>query len=775
MPIKNLWFMDVTTERYEGRDVICVWMLDNDGKLYSLYDFNYKDWIYISGDPSTLKNIQEALAARYGDKLETQIVNKRVLKDMVEVLYISGDSEDIQNTILFISDKYRKINFYEDDIRFSNKYLLKNDISPSSWYMVKYDISEFKDQLIRGNIISLEPLPKEIAYPKLRVLSLDMITASPVGDPDPNSDPIFAISIFYRDKIKQYVYDGGDREILESIINDINSYNPHIIVTFEGNTVIWPYLLERGHILNIPLNIGIFGDEPHQSLYGHFSIPGRLNIDLKEYVDINPIFQKKTLEELSIYVGIPVPDKTYDRLTYYDAWKNEKDRLLKYNMWRAEVIYKLFMQLKEEIFSLSSITGMPADYVLSASTGYQVENYIMRNALKKGNLIIKPGRVWRGTYMGGLVYPPREGLHKDVCVIDFKSMYPMLIVKYNVSPDTITTSRGDDIMFFDEINVGVVKSYPGLFPEIIKKLVEERDNVRLEMKRMDEKSSEYKILDAYQKVLKIMANAMYGYMGWIGARYYNYEGAQLVTYLGRETISKSREIAESLGLTVLYGDTDSLFVNYIPQKIRMLLEKIGDELELEAKIDRIYKVLLFTEAKKRYAGLTDDDKIDIVGLEYVRRDWCEYAKETQYELIKLVLKGATKEKLLNYFRERVIKLDRGEVPIEKLIIWEQITKKLDEYKAMSPHLAVAEELSLKGWKIKKGMFIGYIILRGAGPLYKRAVHYTMARKEDIDWDYYIYRQLIPVAARILEPIGVSKSDLESIASGLHFSMDRFLT
>jgi DNA polymerase I len=535
--------------------------------------------------------------------------------------------------------------------------------------------------------------------------------------------------------------------------------------------------LERAKNLNINVELGIFKENIHQSLYGHFSIPGRINIDLKDYVDGNPLLQRKNVEELAQFLGLDPPRRAIDRLLYHDIWTEDKKSLLSYSRWKTKTLYNAFSLLKEEIFSLSEITGLPSDYVLAASAGYQVENYIMRNAVRMGEIIVKPPGFWRGSYIGGLVLPPKPGIHRNICVIDFKSMYPNIIMKYNISPDTITTepSESGNVRFFDEVNIGIYLDREGLFPKIIKKLIDARDKIRRQVSEYGIDTVEGRVLDAHQRVLKVLANAMYGYMGWTGARFYNREGAQLVTYLGREIIKSSRDKCIELGLEIVYGDTDSLFINYDEGKVEKLLEWIVDELGLEAKIDRIYKVLLFTEAKKRYAGLAMDGRIDIVGLEYVRRDWCEYAKETQYRLIEMVLEDRDKDEMIEYFRERVRKLNEQAVEIRDLVIWEQITKKLDEYKAMSPHVAVALELSLKGWKVRKGMFIGYIILKGSGPLYKRAIHYTMAKPEDIDWDYYIYRQVIPVSARVLESLGITKDDLENIASGLHFSMDKFLS
>jgi len=348
------------------------------------------------------------------------------------------------------------------------------------------------------------------------------------------------------------------------------------------------------------------------------------------------------------------------------------------------------------------------------------------------------------------------------------------MIKYNISPETIVKSSEGNVVYFDEIGYGVRSDIRGLIPTILEELIRRRDEIRSRLKSLDPSSREYKLLDARQRVLKILANTMYGYMGWIGARWYSYEGASIVTYLGRRTISLSIDKAKELGLNIIYGDTDSIFVDYNIDLINELIKWVSDTLGLEAKIDKVFKKILFTEAKKRYAGLTEDGSIEIVGLEYVRRDWCDYAREAQYVIVKNLLEGASKDKLLNLFRDFVRRLRRKEVDIRKLIIWEQITRPLSEYKVNAPHIEVAKSLSQEGWRIKKGMFIGYIINKGSGPLYKRAVHYTKADPNYIDWDYYIYNQLLPAIVRILSPVGISEKTLESIARGGGVGLDMFV-
>jgi len=775
---RDLWIYDTAIGEYNGRNAIWIWGIDEDGNYYLIIEPEYKDYFYYDLSHSSSESIMRLLSSELGSisrRLNLYEKPKKLFGRDKEFLVIKGDFEIVKKASNIIKSKYGEESIYEDDIRPSQKYIMDHDLIPCQWHNVKYKELETRENVEIGILDDIKLIRGEKEYPELRILSIEAILGSRYGAPDPDINPILGLILFDGSNYYELLKEESDRRLIEGFEEIINDYDPHIIVGFGSNTLLWPYISERGERLSYIPRVGKFSAEPHQSVLGHFSIGGRINIDLKEYVDDIPIFQRKTLEELSQYLKLETYPEYIDKYLYYQYWENSREELLDYIRWRVKTIYYSLNNLLDHIFALSGITGIPPDYVLTASSGRQAEFFIMRVARKRGEVVpkVKP-RPYK-PYPGGLVLKPKKGLQTDIAVIDYKSMYPSLMIKYNISPETVTSSREGDIIFFEEIGYGIRRDQKGLLPSILEELISRRDEIRKVMKEVkDSHSRVYKILDARQRVLKILANTMYGYMAWLGARWYSYEGASVVTYLGRRTITLSIDKAASLKLDVVYGDTDSLFVKYMPDKVRELLNWISEELGLAAKIDKIFKKVLFTEAKKRYAGLTTNDQIEIVGLEYVRRDWCDYARNAQYKILKEMLKGASKDRLLDMFREYVKELRRKAVDIKKLIIWEQITKPLEDYKVNAPHLEVAKKLVQEGWKVKRGIFIGYIIHKGEGPLYKRAVHYTRADPKLIDWDYYIYNQLLPVVARILSPIGISEKTLESIARSGGMGLDMFV-
>jgi len=198
---------------------------------------------------------------------------------------------------------------------------------------------------------------------------------------------------------------------------------------------------------------------------------------------------------------------------------------------------------------------------------------------------------------------------------------------------------------------------------------------------------------------------------------------------------------------------------------------VNQELGLEIKIDKIYKRVFFTEAKKRYVGLTQDGRIDIVGFEAVRGDWAEIAKEVQEEVSKIILREMDTNKAIEYVRSIVRELSEGKIPIEKLIIWKTLSKKLEEYEVDAPHVVAAKILLKQGYKVEVGDKVGYVIVKGSGKISSRARPYTMVSSRDIDVNYYLDHQIIPAALRILEYFGISEKQLKIASRGTRTLFD----
>lgn len=193
--------------------------------------------------------------------------------------------------------------------------------------------------------------------------------------------------------------------------------------------------------------------------------------------------------------------------------------------------------------------------------------------------------------------------------------------------------------------------------------------------------------------------------------------AESVTAFARAILKNVINYAMKIGVVVIYGDTDSLFIKK-GGDVEKLAKYVEENYGIDIKIDKEYVKVLFTEAKKRYTGLLGDGRIDIVGFEVVRGDWSELAKEVQLKVIELILKSRdlteARERVVRYVKEVVEKLKKFDFELDHLIIWKTLEKELEEYKAYPPHVQAAMLLKKRGFKVRKGTMVGYVVVRGGG-------------------------------------------------------------
>lgn len=212
----------------------------------------------------------------------------------------------------------------------------------------------------------------------------------------------------------------------------------------------------------------------------------------------------------------------------------------------------------------------------------------------------------------------------------------------------------------------------------------------------------------------------------------------------------------------------------IKTQAQMFIDHINSNLpeSMELEYEGFYRRGFFV-SKKRYAVI-EDGEIIAKGLELVRRDWAPIVKETQENVLMAILKEGNTQKAIDEVKRILKELKSGKVDKKELIIHTQITKKLEDYKQIGPHVIAARQIEDHGIKVTKGTIVQYIIVKGKGPISQKAVPYEYSEGLDYDTDYYINNQLIPAVARIMGPLGYSKEDLRDLARGeFQQSLDAF--
>lgn len=768
---EKFFILDTTYEVINGIPVVYIWSITQYSERVLLVDDSFRPYFYVlpNGDiGKTIEGIM-SLSKRESPLKRVETVSKKYFGREIEVIYIETV---IPASVKDYREVIKKRGFgipLEADIRFSLRYMIDKGIFPFRWYNLDVTERPIEPGFRVTKAFTINRIIGEKAHelPALRKMAFDIETYNKSGLSNPKEDPIIIAGLMTDTEQIQFTATGkgsniSDKSLIESLRDYIIVYDPDIVSGYNQNQFDIPYILERASVNKVKFDVNRRkGSEPTQGTFGHFSMNGRINLDLIGFVRSMNEIKIKTLENVAHFFGIMDREKrvVVPWNYVYRYWDDDKQRetLMKHNMDDVVSTYRLMEMLLPYGIELSSLTGLPLDQLSMASVGHRVEWLLIRKAVERGELIPNREEKDYETYQGGLVLPPLPGIHEEVTVLDFSSMYPSIMIKYNIGPDTLVEGECRDCYEAPEVGHKFRKSPDGFFRSVLKELVQ----MRREVKRSEaSEKNEYRrrLLQEKEKAIKVMTNALYGYMGWLGARWYSKQGAEAVTAWGREIISDSASIARTMGFNVVYGDTDSIFVQG-KQNIDQLVGQIREKFEIDIKVEKQYKRVFFTKSKKRYAGLTTDDEVDIVGFEAVRGDWCELAKNAQQKVIEHILRKGEVEGAVKLIIDMAREIHESKISLDMLVIWKTIEKPLNQYEVSAPHVSAAKKALQNGYDIRPGGKIGYIITKGKGKLSERAIPYFMANVRDVDPEYYITKQLIPATSRVLENLGYDEETL----------------
>ncbi|KAI0630777.1 hypothetical protein C8Q77DRAFT_225853 [Trametes polyzona] len=393
----------------------------------------------------------------------------------------------------------------------------------------------------------------------------------------------------------------------------------------------------------------------------------------------------------------------------------------------------------------------------------------------------------RDKYKGGLVFEPKRGLwDKYILVMDFNSLYPSIIQEYNI--DFTTVEPVEDEEGEEKIPEPPSSEVPqGVLPRLIATLVSRRRQVKSLMK--DKKATPAQLLqwDIKQMALKLTANSMYGCLGFEYSRFYARPLAALTTFKGREILTHTRELAESMQLDVVYGDTDSVFVNSnvtdLAEALKISAEfkkAVNDRYKLlEIDLDGVFQRLLLLQ-KKKYAAVKVEDgtrtSTEVKGLDMKRREYCALSKTVSQYVLEQILSGEATENVVENIHEYLTTVGEnvraGKIKLEEFIIYKRLGKNPEDYPdaKSQPHVQVALRMKARGLTARAGDVIPYVFCLGeTGESSKtaqadKAKHPDEVRRESdklkIDYEHYLSQQILPPIERLCEPIeGTDKSRL----------------
>ncbi len=681
---------------------------------------------------------------------------------------------------------------YEFDIPPARRYLIDRGLTPLAGVEVSGEVKE-RDG-VKTLLVEAPPKPTSAPEPKLNVMSFDIEVYNPTGSPRPDKDPILMVSladnrglrkvITWRDlktKLDYVEIVGNEREMLKRFVELVEERDVDILLGYNTDLFDFPYLRERAKQLRLKLTLGRDGSEViarKRRFATAAKIRGRVHVDVFAMVDFLAIIGHMrlihyTLEDVYRHVlGKEKPDFEFTEMV--KAWEHGGElgrKLLEYSMSDADATLELGLELLPLFIELTRVVGQSLFDVGRMTPGQLVEWLLIAEAHRRGELVpARPvGEEFEGrleeTYVGAYVMEPMKGLHEDLVVFDFRSLYPSILVTHNIDPSALNCKccKPGEATRVPELNYRFCKKRKGFIPETLERLIGARAKLKDELKRHKRGTREYQSLDARQWALKIVANSFYGMLGYPRARWYFKECAESVTSFGRHYIHRTIDMAGGFGFKVIYGDTDSLHSKLNSRSREdavRFLKQVNESLPgiIELELEGFYPRGIFI-TKKRYAMIDDEGRMVVKGLEFVRRDWAAIAKRTQEEVLKAILKDGSPEKAAEIIRKTTRDVLEGRVDLDDLVIYTQLKMPIESYRAIGPHVVAAKRLRELGHEVEPGMMIAYIETKGRGSISERAVPVEDLKGKEYDPEYYVGHQVLPAVMRIMEVLGYTEEDL----------------
>jgi DNA polymerase I len=629
----------------------------------------------------------------------------------------------------------------------------------------------------------------------LRIAAVDTEVYNPHGMPEADKEPIIMIS--YADnlglkRVWSYRHTTvpdfvevlkDEKEMIKKFVETIKAQEIDLIVSYNGDNFDFPYLKDRAAKYKFELELGFEGSTikmERRGMNNGARVKGRPHVDL--YPPCRQVFNisRYTLEDIyKELFGVEKLDVEVEHMaSVWDGKDQAKlNELYEYSLSDAEATLRIAIALLPLQYELSRITGQPIYECSRSTSGQRVEDLLIKTAHEKNILV--PNRPsdrvaeerTKNPYEGAYVVEPEKGIHDNIALFDFRSLYPSIIISHNIDQATVDCKccPGKEEHHQSPTGHYFCKKQRGFIPATLEGLVKRRMEVKKEAKAENDPEKK-KLLDVKQQALKILANSMYGYFGFARARWYSREGAEAIAAYGREYIHKTIKEAEHQGFKVVYGDTDSVYITKpsetdqkkLMEDAKAFAKTINSQLPeaMELEFQGFYPRGIFI-TKKRYAVMDDKGGLTVKGLETKRRDWSEIAKKTQTDVLNALLRDKDPQKAADIVKEAVKKIKTGNVPLSDLSINTQITRGMGEYVNEGPHVQAAKKaMKEHGYEYKQGTIMTYVITKKGTSISDKARIMEDVIEGDYDQDYYIDNQVIPAVARILESLGYTEDELK---------------
>jgi DNA polymerase-2 len=720
------WLLDLFADPQGG---VILWLLGDDGERYRLQQA-FTIIFYAAGPAPRLRALWRFLENQPIPVTLSRGERRDLFQSPPLTVLAIQIAQPARQPRLFqqVVQNFPELTYYDADVQLTLRYAAENHVFPLARCRVRVDDGGQVQEIVAlDSPWELEPLP-----PKLRVLHLE-----------PDCDPAHASPSQLYLRFERFTYQLPllpARPLLLGLRSIINRHDPDLLLSSWGDTWLMPHLLDlsRQTGLSLPLNREASLAPAHRPERTYFS-----------YGQV-------------IYQGRQVH--------LFGRWHIDRYNAMLFHDYGMHGIYEL-----------SRVTSLPVQTAARVSPGSGISAMQILTALRMGVLVPwhkqqaeRPKSVLdlMRADQGGLVYQPTIGLHYDVAEIDFISMYPSIMVHFNISPETVGSSRAIADAA-PELGAPGDPHPPGLVPQTLAPLLKKRLALKTRLATLPAWHPQRQSFKARTSAHKWLLVTCFGYLGYKNARFGRIEAHEGVTAYGREALLRAKEAAEDLGFNVLHLYVDGMWVaKPAASKVadfQPVLDAISERTGLPIALEGVYRWIAFLSSRldarvpvaNRYFGVFQDGSIKVRGIEARRRDAPPFIAQAQAEMLSILTHVSRDHpvdmhlpNILALLRRKLRALRNGRLPLEQLLVAQKLSRTLDEYRTPSPVARAVTQLLAAGKSTSPGERVRFLYTRGEPGVYAWNLP---APPDPASVDIARYSELLLRAATtILEPFGVSE-------------------
>jgi len=730
------WLLDA----YPVHVGMAVWLLADNGVRHRLID-PYAPAFYLAGTSAgftqaTRLLTQHHIVHRHG------MVQRRELWDadtipVCEVVIIHPTQ--FQQAVKLVMESVPHLRLYQADVALPQLYFYDRRLFP----LCRCETDVTGDAIIHAIHACDSPWETDYRLPPLSIMELMVEGASP----NPNHGGVFQLLVRVEDRERRL--EGEDTtEFVQTVNGLLQRYDPDILLTDWGDSYILPRLIHLAKLARVPL-----------ALNRDITLPIAIR-SARSYFSYGRVLAQAGARTLSGRLHL--------------------DRRNSFALAETGLA---------GLFEQARVTKVPIQQMARTTTGTGITSMQLERAHQAGILI--PYRKQQGeafktafelleTDQGGLTYAPLSGYHEMVGELDFASMYPTIMMRFNVSPETVNCSccKDDPTALVPEIYHHTCRKTQGLVPQVLAPLLVKRAQYKQQLKTVPNAAMR-RIIDQRQTALKWLLVVSFGYLGYKNARFGKIEAHEAVTAYSRDVLLRAKEIAESQGFRFLHAIVDSLWLQKPGaerEDYEQLAHTIGEQTGLPIVLEGLYRWIGFLPSRvnprmpvhNQFVGLFDDGRMKVRGLEVRRSDAPLIVKRAQSDILQRLsqehtiagLQAAVPE-VLEIVNEYCRYLCEGRASVEEVAIGKTLSQVPEGYRHATQTSIAAKELQCRGVYVQPGETIHYVISASKAELPDDRVRAIAGSDGSIVYDAEAYVTLVHKAAlAVLGPLGVTAKELE---------------